>query len=73
MAQFGLVKFFFTHEILGGGSYGLLTQEDDDSIYEGMKRMIESKSLRQEYATRALEGAGTFDAKSVMSDIYRLL
>lgn len=62
-----------TNEILGGGSYGLLTQEDDDSIYEGMKRMIESKSLREEYALRALEGAGAFDVKSVMNDIYRLL
>lgn len=62
-----------TNEILGGGSYGMLTQEHDDSIYEGMKRMIESKSLREEYALRALEGAGAFDVKSVMNDIYRLL
>ena len=62
-----------THEILGGGSYGMLTQEDDDSIYQGMKRMIESKSLREEYAARALKGAGAFDVKTVMSDIYRLL
>lgn len=62
-----------TNEILGGGSYGLLTQEDDDSIYNGMRRMIESKSLREEYAARALKGAETFDVKSVMNDIYRLL
>lgn len=62
-----------TNEILAGGSYGLLTQEDDDSIYEGMRRMIESEAMRKEYSIKAIEGASVFDVNKVMSEIYSLL
>lgn len=62
-----------TNEILAGGSYGLLTQEDDDSIYEGMRRMIESEAMRKEYSIKAIEGATVFDVNKVMSEIYSLL
>ena len=62
-----------TNEILAGGRYGLLTAEDDDSIYSGMKSMLQSATMRQEYARKALEGAEGFDPKSVMNDIYTIL
>lgn len=62
-----------TNEILAGGRYGLLTAENDDSIYCGMKSMLESAAMRQEYARKALEGAEGFDPKSVMNDIYTIL
>jgi hypothetical protein len=29
--------------------------------------------MRQEYATKALQGAETFDVKKVMNDIYQIL
>lgn len=62
-----------TNEILNDGNYGLLTQEDDESIYQGIKGMLESANMRMEYATKALQGAETFDVKKVMNDIYQIL
>lgn len=62
-----------TNEILDDGSYGLLTQEDDESIYQGIKGMLESSTLREFYATKALKGADTFDVKKVMNEIYQIL
>ena len=62
-----------TNEILDDGNYGLLTQEDDESIYQGIKGMLESANMRMEYATKALQGAETFDVKKVMNDIYQIL
>jgi glycosyltransferase involved in cell wall biosynthesis len=62
-----------TNEILGNGRYGLLTGEDDESIYRGMKSMLKSAALRCDYAAKALEGATAFDVKAVMNDIYMRL
>lgn len=62
-----------TREILKDGIYGLLTREEDESIYKGIKRMLESESIRREYTEKALAGADTFDIKAVMNDIYQLL
>ena len=62
-----------TNEILDDGNYGLLTQEEDEAIYQGIKGMLESASMRMEYATKALQGAETFDVKKVMNDIYQIL
>ena len=62
-----------TNEILDDGNYGLLTEEEDEAIYQGIKGMLKSASMRQEYETKALQGAETFDVKKVMDDIYQIL
>ena len=62
-----------TKEILGNGRYGCLTLEDEEDIYKKMKEMLVSEQLRQEYATKALEGASCFDTPKVMNEIYQIL
>ena len=62
-----------TKEILGNGRYGCLTLEDEDDIYKKIKEMMLSEHLRQEYATKALEGASCFDTQKVMNEIYQIL
>lgn len=62
-----------SNEILAAGEYGVLTEEDDDAIYKGLKRMLDSEDMRKLYAAKALEGANTFDVQMVMNDIYNIL
>lgn len=62
-----------TKEILGNGRYGCLTLEDEEDIYKKMKEMLVSEHLRQEYASKSLEGASCFDTQKVMNEIYRIL
>ena len=46
-------------ELLGHGMYGMLVDQDEDSIYDGLKEMMSNKSLRTIYAEKAKDGAKT--------------
>ena len=60
-------------EILFNSRYGLLTEEDITSIYNGVKSLIDDDSLRKEYATKALERAEIFQVKETMASIYSMI
>lgn len=63
-----------TNEILGkGNEYGILTEHDDNSIYEAVKRMIDDEELRLHYRQKALERANRFGVELTMASIYNLL
>jgi glycosyltransferase involved in cell wall biosynthesis len=59
-----------TKEVLGHGEYGMLVENDEGSIYRGLKRMIADKALRERYGRKALARAGMFDAKRTMELVY---
>ncbi|MBQ7300524.1 MAG: glycosyltransferase [Clostridia bacterium] len=40
-------------ELLGDSEYGLITENDDDAFYEGMKRMLSDDALRAHYTAQA--------------------
>ena len=40
-------------EILGDSEYGLITANDDDAFYEGVKRMLTEPGLLEYYAEQA--------------------
>lgn len=60
-------------ELIDNDKYGLLTEHDDESIYQVVKNVIEDDTLREYYHQRALERAGIFDVSSVMNQIYSIL
>lgn len=60
-------------ELIDNDKYGLLTDHDDDSIYQAVKKMIEDDSLREHYHKKSLERAETLDIEKVMSQIYSML
>ena len=60
-------------EILSNSQYGLLTDENITSIYNGVKSLIDNDSLRKEYATKALERAEMFQVKETMARIYSMI
>ena len=41
------------HELLGENEFGIITKNDDDSFYRGMKQMLEDPGLRARYAQKA--------------------
>jgi glycosyltransferase involved in cell wall biosynthesis len=62
-----------TKEVLGYGEYGMLVENDEESIYRGLKQMIADKALRERYSRKALLRAGMFDANRTMKLIYDVL
>lgn len=59
-------------ELLDGGEYGVLVGHDDDSIYQGIKKLINDKQLRQLYAEKATFRSDIFNAEEVMRKVYKL-
>ncbi|MBR6917900.1 MAG: glycosyltransferase [Clostridia bacterium] len=54
-------------EILGeNNEWGIVTGIDDDSLYEGLKRMLADKELRAHYAEATKERAPFFDKASTV-------
>ena len=41
------------HELLGDSEYGLITANDDEAFYAGVKRMLTEPRLLEHYAERA--------------------
>ena len=38
-----------THELLGNSEYGLIAENDDEEFYQGLKKMLSSDEMRNEY------------------------
>lgn len=60
-------------ELLGDGQYGILTDFDCDSIYEGLKQMIDDFELRLHYKNKAIERSDIFNVGKTMSQVYDVL
>lgn len=60
-------------DLLADGQYGILTDHDDCSIYNGLKKMIDDVNIRRFYAEKAKERAKDFDVRYQMQKIYDLI
>lgn len=62
-----------SEEILGNSEFGLLVDHDDESIYQGVKSLMDNPEklthLRNQASIRAIE----FDEEKVMSEIFDLI
>lgn len=59
-------------EILGDSEYGLVTDIDDDSLFEGLRKMLTDKQLYQHYRDKVLERQAFFDMNKVVTEIEQL-
>lgn len=59
-------------EILGDSEYGLVTDIDDDSLFEGLKKMLKDKQLYQHYRDKVLERQTFFDMNKIVTEIEQL-
>ena len=60
-------------ELLGESKYGLLVEQDDESIYHGVVRMLSDSTLRKHYAQAGEERLRDFDTERIIYQIYDLL
>lgn len=59
-------------ELLDNNKYGILTEHDENSIYEALKQLIISEETRKYYAQMSLKRSELFDLTKSMEDIYQL-
>ena len=50
-------------EQLGESEYGLITPNDEEALYQGMKKMLDDDALRQHYEEKALQRGKLFSAQ----------
>ncbi len=60
-------------ELLEDGKYGMIVEQDEESIYQGLKDMLSDEKLRIHYSKKANRRSGIFDVKGSMSQIYNAL
>lgn len=53
------------HEILGQSEYGLITGNDEDSLYKGIKCLVNNEKLRKHYEEKAVIRGNDFSACSL--------
>lgn len=60
-------------EILDNSRYGLLVDETVDSIYQGIKSLLDDWQKLSEYAQKAKERSKMFQVSETMKSIYKIL
>lgn len=60
-------------EISGNGEYCIMTKQDEDDIYRGIRLLIEDKDLRSEYARKALQRSKIFNDDEVIEKVCSLM
>lgn len=59
-------------ELLGANEYGLIAEQNDRSIFEALKLLIDDPALRRHYAAKASDRADLFERDKVLSQIGML-
>lgn len=59
-------------EIFGDSEYGLVTENTDEAIYDGIKKMLEDKTLSSYYAKQARERSRDFESNSRLKKLEEL-
>ena len=61
-------------ELLGDhNEYGIVTENDEESLYEGIREMVVSKEVRDRYAALALERAKRFSTEKTTGAVEKML
>lgn len=61
-------------ELLGtNNEYGLITENDTQALYEGVKRLLEDKGCLQKYTKKGLERGQKFNGENAVRQIETLL
>ncbi len=60
------------NELLDFGKYGLLVDNSEEGLYEGLKKLLNNPSLLQEYKQKSKERVPFFDAQHCIDEIEKL-
>ena len=61
------------HELLGNGKYGVITENNEEALYAGIKELIESPAKLAHYKEMAAERSRDFSLDKLMQPIESLL
>jgi glycosyltransferase involved in cell wall biosynthesis len=61
------------NELLEYGKYGMLTENDEESLYVGLKSLISNNTLLMEYRDKSLERKQIFDIEIAVREIEDVL
>lgn len=59
-------------ELLDDGQYGLLMENDQESIYSCLRKILMDEDLRISLGKKALSRSRMFNARKTMEQIYKL-
>lgn len=57
-------------ELLDNGTFGMLVENNEEAIYQGLKRMITDEALRADYSRKARSRSEMFDPDETMKQIH---
>lgn len=60
-------------ELLENGKYGVLVEQNVQSIFEGIKKMIDNLEFYYDFKQRAVMRSSIFDIKQTMDKFYELI
>lgn len=60
------------NEVLGFGKYGMLVNNDEDSLYDGIKELIDNKHLYENYKIKANQGENLFSVKKFIANVENI-
>lgn len=60
------------HDLLGDSEYGLITENDENALYEGIKAIIKDKNLLEHYREQATKRREYFKKETRIKEIERL-
>ena len=61
------------NEVLGFGEYGMLVNNDEDSLCNGIKMLNDNKKLYDTYRTKAIERGRMFSIGEFIEEIEGIL
>lgn len=61
------------HELLGDSEFGLITENSEDGLYSGIKRLLSDSELLSEYALKAQKRGEAFSARELTRNTERFL
>ena len=59
-------------ELLGDSEYGLVTENNEDALYLGIKTLISDNTLLNHYQKKSQERSRDFDIKKTMHEVEKL-
>ncbi len=59
--------------MLGDGEYGVLTKQDDESIFRGVKILLDDSAMVQHYINKSIERSVMFEVSSTMNEVYSVV
>lgn len=60
-------------ELLKNGECGVITENDDEALYKGLKTLLEDENLREHYRQKVVERGKDFTIESLMKPVESVL